>query len=235
MNTTLHWLTTAFDGLVAFLPSLIAGLVILLVGYVVAKVLQRLTRALGRRIGLERLGDRLGMRSETEPYPASAWAGKAVFFVVMLATFLQAARAWNLGFIAVGLAIVMAYLPRVLAACLIFGAALYAANWTRDRLANRRLEGAASTIRFLPSIARGVILAVGMFMVLRELEFAPDIVNAAFIIILSGIAVAGAIAFGFGGRDVAGRIAQSWYERRTTNGSGKLGTRPPLDEQTYQR
>jgi hypothetical protein len=218
MDTTLHWLTTAFDGLVAFLPSLIAGLVILLIGYVVAKVLQRVTQSLGQRIGLERLGHRLGIVSETESHPTSRWVGKVVFAVVMLAAFLQAARAWDLGFVAVGLAIVMAYLPKVLAACLIFGVALYAGNWARDRLVARRAESATGTVRFLPSIVRGIILAVGVFMVLRELEFAPDIVNAAFIIILSGFALAGAIAFGVGGRDVAGRMAQSWYDRRTTNG-----------------
>ncbi len=38
MNTTIHWLTTAFDGLVAFLPNLIAGLVILLVGWLIAAI-----------------------------------------------------------------------------------------------------------------------------------------------------------------------------------------------------
>jgi hypothetical protein len=234
MDTTVHWLTTAFDGVVAFLPSLIAGLVILLIGYVVAKVLQSVTRSLGRRIGFERLGSRLGMTRTGEAYPVSAWAGRAVFVVVMLVAFLQAARAWNLGFVAVGLAIIVAYLPRVLAACLIFGAALYAGNWVRDRLVMRRLEGAPGAGRFMPSLARGVILAFGVFMVLRELEFAPSIVNAAFIIILGGFTLAGAIAFGVGGRDVAGKIAQSWYERRpTTNGHNR--TTRAMDERTFGR
>lgn len=211
MNTTLYWLTTAFNGLVAFVPRLIGGLVILIVGYLVARVLQSVTRSLSRRLGLERLVARLRIGSPTSD-AASTWTGKAVFVVVMLAAFLQTARVWDLGFVAAGLATIIAYLPRALAACVIFAVALFAGNYAHDRLARReRLNG---TIRFLPSIVRGVIVAVGVFMVLRELDFAADIVNAAFIITLSGIAVGAAIAFGVGGRGVAAKVLESWYEQR---------------------
>ena len=51
-------------------------------------------------------------------------------------------------------------------------------------------------------------------MALRELQIAPEIVNAAFILTLGAVAVATAIAFGLGGRDVAREISQSWYSRR---------------------
>jgi hypothetical protein len=61
---------------------------------------------------------------------------------------------------------------------------------------------------------RVAILAVGAFMALRELQIAPEIVNLAFTLTLGAIALATALAFGLGGRDVAGRIAQSLYERR---------------------
>ena len=61
MNSTMHWFTTAFDGAVAFIPSLFAGLLILLVGYVVAKVLASFTRALLGRIGYDRLLAKIGL------------------------------------------------------------------------------------------------------------------------------------------------------------------------------
>jgi hypothetical protein len=51
-------------------------------------------------------------------------------------------------------------------------------------------------------------------MALRELQIAPEIVNAAFMLSLASVAVASALAFGLGGRQVAGQLAQSWYERR---------------------
>lgn len=226
METTFHWLRTAFDGIVAFLPNLIAGLVVLLVGYVLARILAGVTRSLAHRLGFDRFVARLGLADlgsagERRKAP-SHHLGSAVFFVVMVATIMQTARAWNLGFIADGLARFIAYLPHVLAAAVVLAVAIYIGNWVRDRLARpkRLASGAIEAVpggtRVLPSAVRAGILAVGAFMALRELQIAPEIVNAAFMFTLGAVALAAALAFGLGGRDVAGRIAQSWYERRGT-------------------
>ena len=215
MDSTVHWLTTAFDGIVAFFPSLIAGLVILLVGYVVAKVLSRVTRALARRLGFERLMARLELGSPDDRAKSPSWLGSAVFFLVMLVTLLQASRAWRLELVATGLAHVMAYVPHVIGAAFILGIALYAGNWVRARLVRAGAERIGVS-GLVPSAVRAVVIGVGAFMALRELQIAPEIVNAAFIILLGAAGVAGAIAFGLGGRDVAAKITASWYERRGT-------------------
>jgi hypothetical protein len=70
------------------------------------------------------------------------------------------------------------------------------------------------------SSVRAVVLAFGAFMALRELRIAPEIVTIAFGAAMAGIALALALAFGLGSRDVAGKVAQQWYDRRPTwNGS----------------
>lgn len=223
MDTTLHWLRTAFDGIVAFLPHLVAGLVVLLVGYVVSRILAGITRTVARRLGFDRFVARLGIRDlGGERRPASHHLGSAVFFVALVATLMQTARAWQLDFIANGLARFIAYLPHVLAASVVFAVALFAGNWVRDRLARPRPVTAAGIevetpgARVMPGAVRAAILGVGAFMALRELQIAPEIVSAAFIATIGAVAVAAAIAFGLGGRDVAGRITQSWYDRRAT-------------------
>ena len=222
MDSTIHWFTTAFDGLVAFFPSLIAGLVILLVGYIVARVLGGVTRRLARRLGFPRLVSRLGIGGQHEREESPSWLGRAVFLVVMLATVLQASRAWHLDFVANGLANIVAYLPHVLAASLVLGLALYIGNWVRARLSRPDVTG---VVAFIPPAVRIAIIGVGAFMALRELQIAPEIVNAAFILTLGAVAVAGALAFGLGGRDVASKIAASWYERRSKGNGGMLGAR----------
>lgn len=222
MNSSLHWLTTAFGGIVGFLPNLVGGLLILLLGYVIGRVLARIVRAVGTRVGFDRAIARLGFQSRSNDYDPDArtpsyWLGSAVFFVVMLATIMQAARTLNLTFVATGIASFIGYLPHVFGAAVVFAAALYVGNWVRDRLARARPDsafGSAAGSRVLPSAVRGVILALGSFMALRELQIAPEIVNAAFIVTLGAIGLASALAFGLGARDVAGRIAQSWYDRR---------------------
>lgn len=218
METTANWLMRMGDQILGYIPSLIAGLVILLIGYVIAVILTKITRALAHRLGFDRFLARLGYRGSA----GSHYLGSAVFFVVMIATILQASRALQLTFIAVGLARVIAYLPHVLAAAVAFALALFFGNWVRDRLATVGPE-APRERRMLPSLVRTGIIAVGSFMALRELQIAPDIVNSAFILIMAAVALAGALAFGVGGRDVARQIAESWYARRGASDGAEGG------------
>lgn len=231
MDSLIHGFTTAIDGFAAFAPSLIAGLLVLLIGYIVARVLARVTRSLLRRVGFERVVMRLGLNRPYDPDGGARWAGRAVYWVVMLATLMQVARVWNLTFVAVGFAALIAYLPHAIAATAILMVAVLFGNWARDRLARSPSlggnNGGRSELRMVPSGVRIGILAVGVFMALRELQIAPEIVNVAFTLTLGAIALAAALAFGLGGRDVAGRIAQSWYERRRELGRARPEAGPP--------
>jgi hypothetical protein len=218
MDTTMNWLARAFYDIVAFFPKLFAGLVILLIGYVIGLVLAKVTRALAHRLGFDRLVMRLGLSERRGGRSPSYVLGSAVLFVVVVATLMQASRVWDLTFVADGLARVIAYVPHVIAAAVVFAVALLLGNWFRDRMTRR-----ASTFSLLPSAVRAGVLAIGSFMALRELQIAPEIVNAAFISAVAAMAIATALAFGLGGREVAGRIARSWYDRRQEE---RLGNPP---------
>lgn len=235
-NSTLHWLTTAFDDIVAFLPNLIAGLVILLVGWLIAYALAKVTRAVARRLGFDRLMAKLGISTGTELRSGSHALGSIVYGIVMLVAVMQVARAWRLDFVSNGLAAILAYVPHAIAAAVVFGIALFLGNLVRDRFYRARtLEAAAIGVappRFLPGLLRAIILAIGAFMALRELQIAPEIVNAAFMLTLGALAVAAALAFGLGGREVAGRIAQSMWERRSALGLPPSPAAPPRTEVT---
>ena len=175
METTAHWLTLAFAKLVAFLPSLIAGLVVLLVGYIIGVLLAKATRALAHRLGFDRFIARLGLGEPKGESTASNALGRLVFFFVIVATIMQTARVWDLTFVAAGLARFLVYVPHVLAACVVFAVALFLGNWVRDRLMRGAVEGEDRRVRIrvLPSAVRAGIIALGSFMALRELQIAP--------------------------------------------------------------
>ena len=222
MNSTMHWFSTAFDGAVGFIPSLFAGLVILFVGWVIAKVLAGVTRNLLRRTGYDRLMTRIGVIDSSESHLGSHWTGSAVFWLVMLATVMQTARAWNLQMVAVGISQIIAYIPHLIGAAVIFAAALYFGNWVRERIA--RGEGTRPGQRpLIAASVRAGVLALGAFMALRELQIAPEIVTIAFTLTLAAIALAAALAFGLGSRGVAGQVTQQWYEKQA--GSNGHATR----------
>jgi hypothetical protein len=219
--------TRALDGFVAFLPSLVAGLVILALGYVIALVLSRTTRALLSRTAYDRFLARLQLldRDRVEARSGSTWTGKAVFWLVMLVAAMQASQQWGLTMVGVGIGRVIAYLPHVLGAAFIFAAALYFGSWVRDRIAQRELTREGSQQSVVASAVRAGILALGAFMALRELQIAPEIVTLAFGVSVAAIGLAAALAFGLGSRDVAGRLTDQWYERRPVSSSNGHGPR----------
>jgi hypothetical protein len=231
MNSTMHWMSTAFDGAVAFIPSLIAGLLILAVGYVVAKILQSATRAVLSRVGYDRFLAKIGVVDSSDSRAGTNWTGTAVFWLVILAAVMQAARAWNLQMVADGVSQIIGYVPHVIGAAVIFAAALYVGDWVRGRIAHG--EGARPGQRpLVASAVRAAVLTLGAFMALRELQIAPEIVTIAFTVTLAAIALAAALAFGLGSRSVAGHVTQEWYNRQA-GGNGARREAQAVSTQTW--
>jgi hypothetical protein len=195
------------------------------VGYLVALLLASITRPLLNRIGFDRLTAQLGLTDERDPKAGSRWSGSIVFALVILAAIMQAARSLELQFVAEGIARFFGYLPHLLAAAFIFGIALLFGNWARDRMIHSA-EAKEGQRGIAASTVRAGILAVGAFMALRELQIAPEIVTVAFTVTVAAIGLAAALAFGLGGRAVAGQVAQRWYERgpRAGNGASTVDT-----------
>ena len=89
----------------------------------------------------------------------------------------------------------------VLLGIVIFGIGLYLAN-----LAARAIEVSGATqSNVLAMVARGAILVLATAMALQQMGLASEIINMAFGILLGAVAIAAAIAFGVGGREVAGK------------------------------
>jgi len=95
---------------------------------------------------------------------------------------------------------------RVLSGLVVFGIGLYLANLA-FRLVNAMGTGQAKVLAQAARIA--ILIFVGA-MALQQMGVAPDIVNLAFGLLLGAIAVAIAIAFGLGGRDVAADQLRDW-------------------------
>lgn len=95
---------------------------------------------------------------------------------------------------------------RVLSGVVVFGIGLYLANLAFN-LINSSGSGQA---RILAQTARISIIALISAMALQQMGIATDIVNLAFGLLLGAIAVAIAIAFGLGGRDIASEQIREW-------------------------
>jgi hypothetical protein len=197
------------------LPALIGALVILFAGYLLAKVLEKLTDRGLRRIRLNHLLARGGViraveRSGTHVNPTRVLAN-LVFWLVMFTVILLAANALGLDSLANVVSTLVGYIPSVIAAIVIILAGIVLGGFVGGLIAAS--AGALHGGRALARVGRGGVILLAIFMALQELGIATDIVTTAFAILFGAIALAMALSFGLGNRDLAGQITREWYER----------------------
>ena len=200
-----------FNVFFAWIPALIGALVILIIGYVVAKVVQAILSKGLNRAGLDRqlLSGRTGDWVRRVAASPSRLIGRVGFWVVLLAFVSMAATALGIEALSAFVAAVWAYLPNVVAAFAIFlvAGAISAGVAT---LATR-LMGDTPTGRIVATAAPILVMTIATFMILEQLRIAHDIVVTTYTLILGAIALASALAFGLGGRDVAARMLERAY------------------------
>jgi small-conductance mechanosensitive channel len=137
---------------------------------------------------------------EPSKYNPSQIVGMLTKIVIVLLFTVEALQIVHLDFLVTLATGVIAYLPMLLAALFILGVGLYVGNLVESILQNILKNSYART---LAAVGKYAIFAITVFMALDQLGVAHSIVNAAFIIVLGGVALAFGLAFGLGGTEFA--------------------------------
>ena len=125
-----------------------------------------------------------------------------VKIVVILLFTVEALQIVHLAFLVTLATAVIAYLPMLFAALIILGVGLYLGHLV-ERILQTVLKNSYS--HTFASVAKYAIFAITVFMALDQLGVAHSIVNAAFILVLGGLALAFGLAFGLGGKVFASK------------------------------
>ncbi|PKQ29865.1 MAG: hypothetical protein CVT60_03250 [Actinobacteria bacterium HGW-Actinobacteria-10] len=183
-----------------FVPRLLAFAAVLLIGWLVAKALEKAMDAVLEKVGFDRVVERGGIKKalDRSSYDASSLLSRLVFYVVMLFVLQLSFGVWGPNPVSAMLDGVIGYMPNIFAATLIVvvGAAIAAA--VADVL--RAALGGLSYGKALATAASVAILVVAGFAALTQLQIAPAIVVGLFYAILA--AVVGVIVVAFGGAGV---------------------------------
>src|ERR671921_804495 len=215
-------LQNALSTFLSYIPQLIGALIILIVGYIVAKVLQAVVGRVLQAVGFDRWMERGGIkqffdRAETNQTPVSI-LGQLVFWFVFIIAITMAADALGIPQVSAVLAQLIAYIPNIIAAILILILAALLANFVSGIVRGATGSG------LLASVAQYAIIVYAAFAALTQLGIAVQLTANTFLILLGGVALAAALAFGIGGREVAQDILQKAYGRSnevTSSSSGR--------------
>ncbi len=189
----------AWAKVAAFVPKLVGFLLILVIGYFVAKLLAKAVNAVLERVGFDKAVERGGVKQALakSKYDASDLVGKIVFYGLFLVVLQMAFGVFGTNPVSDLLAGVIAYLPKVLAAILIVVVASAIAAAAKELI--QASLGGLSYGKTLASVAGIAIVAVGAFAALNQLQVAPAIVNGLFYAVLAIVAGSAIIAIGGGG------------------------------------
>lgn len=207
-----------FHQTAAFLPKLLLALLVVVIGWLLAKAvrfaLERGLRAINFNVLTERAGTdnflkQAGMRGDT-----STLFGLVAFWLVIVAALIIAFNGMGLTYLPDLLGRVVLFAPKLFIAMLIMVFGSYCARFVGDAVQNYCLDAHIADADVLGRLVRYVIMLFVVMIGLSQVEVGGDIVQRTFLIVLAGLMLAIALAFGLGGKDWAASMLQRWWPQQ---------------------
>jgi hypothetical protein len=196
-----------------FLPKAIGFVVILVVGWLIARFLLRIVDRVLERIGFDKAVERGGIRTALarSKYDASDIVARLVYYAVLLFTLQLAFGIWGPNPVSDLIKGVVAWLPKAFVAILIVVVAAAIASAVRDLVSNAL--GGLSYGRLLGNAASWFIIGIGVIAALNQIGVATTVTTPILIAVLATIA--GILVVGVGGGLVRPmqRRWEAWLDR----------------------
>jgi hypothetical protein len=210
----------------ALLPRLALALLVIVAGWLIAKLIrfavEKALRAVNFAILTERAGTdgflkEGGMRGDT-----TTLVGLLAFWVALLSAAIIAFNGLGLTYITDLLQRVVLFAPKVLVAMLVIVFGSYFARFVGGAVHTHCVDAKIPDADLLGKIARYIVMTIVVMIALSQVEVGGDIVQKAFLIVLSAVALALALAFGLGGQSWAAALLERWWPQQKRDG-------PPRD------
>jgi hypothetical protein len=201
----------------AFLPRLLLALAVVAIGWLFAKAarfaVEKALRAVNFTVLTERAGTdnflhQAGMRGDT-----TTLFGLVAYWLVIFATLMIAFNGLGLTYITDLLGRVVLFAPKLLVAMLVVVFGSYCARFVGGAVHTYCTDAQIPDADLLGGIARSLIVIFVVMIALSQVEIGGDIVQRTFLIILGGLVLALALAFGLGGKDWAAAMLERWWPR----------------------
>lgn len=200
--------------LLSSLPALLGALALVLLGWVLAVVLRQLSRRLSDR-GLSLLARRKSMRARIQQSTAvqafPRTLSQIVFWVVLLFFITAAIEVLGLEAVSQVLGEAATYLPRVLGALLIFGAALWLSELSRTVVSRGMAQTQIGRAELVGRLSQIAVVTIGLILAVDQLGVNSTILVVVLVALFACTFGAGALAFGLGARDTVGNIIGMHY------------------------
>ena len=200
-----------------FLPNIAAALLLLLFGYLVAKMFGLVIRKVLSKLGLDKLTERSGVASAVQSTgidtSASAIIGKIVYWLIFLLFMIAAADSLGLPRVSDTINGFVQYLPKLVGALLVVIIGLFAAHLVRAAIETAAQGMQLDYGKALGTLIYSLMVIVVVSLAIGQLEIETELLNQVVSIVLFAIGAAVALSLGMGTRSTAGNIVAGLYAR----------------------
>lgn len=203
-----------FQKIFAAIPNIIGALIVLAIFYLVGRLVVTLATKFLTSIHFDELPIKLGLAKTPAEGPSSPSnvVGYIIMLFIMLFALMMAADLLGFAIVNELIVVLTHFLGLVLLGVVIIGVGTFIANFVANILrAGGRSEPMIAFLR-ISIIVLSVILGI------RAMGFADDLILLGFGLVLGAAAIAAAIAFGLGGRKVAGELLARWTKTGSSTG-----------------
>lgn len=212
LGLILEPLQEVFAKFKVFLPNLVAMLVIMVLGFILARLIKVVLVKFLTAINFDSWSDRMGfttlMRKGDIWAKPSATLGSVIFWLLLIVTLMIGLSALNIPAIDSLVEQFFSYVPRIFSSAMILIVGYVLAGFIGQGVLIAAVNSGYHYAKLLAEAIRTLLMLLILAMAMEQLQIAPGIVLAAFSIIFGGIVIALAISFGVGGIDAARRMIE---------------------------
>jgi len=211
--------------IVTFLPNLLAMITILIIGFFIAWLVKILLLRFLKAIQFDKVSERWGLAHIVSkggmPYSPTHLLSQFFYWVIVLITLILGVNALELAATQNFIARFFNYLPNLFAALFILVIGYLIAVFLGQATLIAAVNAQINSARLVSRAVRWFIVILSLTMALYHLGIAEKVIVATFTITFGGIVLALAIAFGWGGRELAKDFLEEVYQKRERKGEEK--------------
>ncbi len=208
-------ITTSFSQILTFLPTLILALLLLGLGYILARIVSVFMTRLSQLIGFDRLLSRTAVQTLLErsgtKQKSSEILGVISFWIIFLVFLIKASDTLGLTMVSDALTSIAYYIPKIGIALLVLILGLIAANFVRELIT---MTCSSAGISHGTMVAQAVYVAVVLLIVVTAIDalgIDTDLLNHTIVILLAGLVGGAALSFGLGSRSAVANLIAAHY------------------------
>lgn len=218
VNVLINSLNQFMVTIASFLPNLVSALVLILIGKFLAGFSEQMTMKLLQLLGIKKLSE-VGQVNQTLKKSGiqttvSEFIGKTIYWIIFIVFLTAAADILGLTVVVETLNSLIAYVPKVLAAVIVFVITIAAARFVRGLLEATLEQINARYKGLLGAITEGLIIFFGVILAISQLGIDITVITTNLNIIIAGIVATIVVSFGLGSRMIMTNLIAGYYAKQ---------------------